>query len=198
MHHSNISFLINIGLLTPLQVIKEANKYKKKVPIQSFEGFIRQIIGWREYMRYIYVKYPEIESENFWGNTSKINWKQMYGYTPTKIEILDGEIKKLERTAWNHHIVRLMVFLNYFVLSGINPQDIKRWFLEVVALDSYEWVMVSNIWTMGYFTKQFTSRPYISSTNYLKKMSDYTINPEFDMLYQRFKKSKSNLKYYKR
>ncbi len=167
LYHSNISHLINIGLLTPLQVITEANKYKKFVPPESFEGFIRQIIGWREYMRYIYIKNPELYKQNFWKNNKSLDWDSFYGNKSTGITFIDNEIHKIKKTAWSHHIIRLMIFLNYFVLAQINPQDILRWFLETIALDSYEWVMVSNIWTMGYFTKEYTAKPYFSSSNYI-------------------------------
>lgn len=200
LYHSNISHLINVGLLTPLQVLIQVNKVRDKVPKESFEGFIRQVIGWREYMRYIYIKNPELTKENFWKNNKSLDWNKFYGYTPTGITFLDHEIDKIKTHAWSHHIVRLMIFLNYFVLAGIKPTDILRWFQETIALDSYEWVMVSNIWTMGYFTKTYTTRPYISSGNYIKKMSSYR-NPEdfkkFDKLYRDFKESKKDFKFYR-
>lgn len=197
LYHSNISFLINIGLLTPIQILKKIEKYRTMVNIQSFEGFIRQLIGWREYMRYIYIRYPDIESENFWKNKKKLNWAQFYGEKSTKFDIIDNEITKLKRTGWCHHITRLAVFLNYFVLAEINPVDVKKWFLEVIALDAYEWVMVSNIWTMGYYTKRFTSKPYYLSSNYLNKMSNYVIEPEWDVMYRKFVNSKKDFKYWR-
>ena len=200
LFHSNISHLINVGLLTPLQVIETVNKYKDKVPPESFEGFIRQIIGWREYMRYIYIKNPELPKENFWKNNKALDWSAFYGDKSTGITFIDNEIQKIKKSAWSHHIVRLMIFLNYFVLTQVRPEDILRWFLETIALDSYDWVMVSNIWTMGYFTKQYTAKPYFSSGNYIKKMSDYTDKEDFakfDQLYRDFLKEKKDLKFYR-
>jgi len=201
LYHSNISHLINVGLLTPLQVLQEIEKVRNKVPKESFEGFVRQVIGWREYMRYIYIKNPELTKENFWKNNKSLDWDKFYGYKSTGITFIDNEIGKIKQKAWSHHIVRLMIFLNYFVLSGIKPMDILRWFQETIALDSYEWVMVSNIWTMGYFTKSFTTRPYISSGNYIKKMSSYKNNTEdfkkFDKLYKDFKEDKKDFKFYR-
>lgn len=200
LYHSNISHIINVGLLTPLQVLEEVNKYRNKVPSESFEGFIRQLIGWREYMRYIYIKNPELKKDNFWKSNKSLDWDAFYGNKSTGITFIDNEIQKIKKTAWSHHIIRLMIFLNYFVLTGIKPDDILRWFIETIALDSYEWVMVSNIWTMGYFTKQYTSKPYFSSGNYIKKMSDYTNKEdfkEFDKLYRNFLKQKKGLKFYR-
>lgn len=196
IYHSNISYLLNSGLLSPLYVLKEISKYKESCLYQSFEGFIRQII-WREFMRYIYCRYPEIKNDNFWGSKNKINWTQMYGKETTGFEILDNEINKLKRNAWNHHITRLAVFLNYFILTETDPNEINKWFQEVISLDSYEWVMVSNIWTMGYYTKRFTSKPYYFSSNYLNKMSDYKIEPEWDKKYKKFLENKKDFKYYR-
>jgi deoxyribodipyrimidine photolyase-related protein len=197
LYHSNISHLLNIGLLTPLQVLKEVEKYRGKVSKQSFEGFIRQVIGWREYMRYIYVKNPDLSKENFWNNKKKLNWKKFYD-CDTKITYIDAELVKAKASGWSHHIIRLMVFLNYFILAEIDPKDINRWFQEVIALDSYEWVMVSNIWTMGYFTKNFTSKPYFVSSNYIKKMSDFNNKDDFkklDEMYHKFLDKKKDYKF---
>ena len=198
LYHSNISYLINCGLLSPLYVLKEINKYRgnKECSYQSFEGFVRQII-WREFMRYIYVKNPEIKNDNFWKSKNKINWKQMYGEESTGFKILDNEINKLKRTGWNHHIVRLAVFLNYFVLTETDPEEINKWFQEVISLDSYEWVMVSNIWVMGYYTKGYTSKPYYFSSNYLNKMTDYKIESGWDEKYRKFVENKKDFKYYR-
>ncbi len=200
LYHSNSSHLVNIGLLTPLQVLKEIEACRDKISEQSFEAFIRQIVGWREYMRYIYVRNPNLVNENFWKNTKKLDWSKFYGEESTGIELIDNEIEKLKHLGWAHHIVRIMVFLNYFVLTEVDPKDISQWFHEVIALDSYDWVMVSNIWTMGYFTKEFTSKPYFISSNYIRKMSDYKNKDDFaklDALYHKFLKRKSDFKFYR-
>lgn len=90
-------------------------------------------------------------------------------------KIIDNEIKKVQKYAYSHHIIRLMVFLNYMKLSNIKALDIYKWFMQFVSLDAYEWVMVSNICMMGYFMKspKFMRRSYVSSSNYLVKMSNY-------------------------
>lgn len=202
LYHSNISYLINIGLLTPLQILKQIKyyNYDKDIKNSNVEGFIRQIIGWREYMYYIYsTHYNQLIKSNFWGNTKKINWDIFYGYKKSGIDIIDTEIKKIKNTAWAHHIVRLMVFLNYFILSRIRKEDIYRWFISFVALDAYDWVMVSNIYAMGYFSKEMTSKPYISSSNYLIKMSDYPkkeLKEKWDPIYHKFMDSVKTLKFY--
>ncbi len=184
LFHSMISVLLNVGLLTPLDVIVELDKYKFKTrDLNSFEGFLRQIIGWREYMRYIYIKdRKKLVSSNSWNNNGPIKFPKI------KEEILLVEIEKIRQWAWAHHIIRLMVFLNYFVLSGVSPKNIYIWFMEHIALDAYDWVMVPNIYAMGYFNKSYTSRSYISSSNYLRKMSDYSISELFTNLYRKQKK----------
>lgn len=202
LYHSNISYLINIGLLTPLQILKQLQlyNYNRYTKNSNIEGFIRQIIGWREYMYYIYTtKYIQLINSNFWKNNKKLNWDIFYGYKKSNIEIIDNEIKKIKNSAWAHHIVRLMVFLNYFILTRIRKEDIYKWFMEFVALDAYDWVMVSNIYAMGYFSKEMTSKPYISSSNYLIKMSDYPkkeLKEKWDPIYHKFMKSVSSLKFY--
>lgn len=203
LFHSNISFLINVGLLSPLFILKKLNLFKNLVNKNEFEGFLRQIIGWREYMHYIYYKYHNtLIKSNFWNNTkkmSKSDWNVFYGYSKSGIDIIDTEIQKIKKTAWSHHIIRLMVFLNYFVLKQIRKEEIYTWFISFVALDAYDWVMVSNIYSMGYYCKSFTSKPYISSSNYLIKMSDYpkdNLKNNWDPLYKKFMKDKKALKFY--
>jgi deoxyribodipyrimidine photolyase-related protein len=183
LFHSMISVLLNVGLLSPLDVIVELDKYKFKFrDINSFEGFLRQIIGWREYMRYMYVKdSKKLVSSNSWNNNGFIKFPKI------KEEILLVEMEKIRQWGWAHHIIRLMVFLNYFVLSGVSPKNIYIWFMEHIALDAYDWVMVPNIYAMGYFNKEYTSRSYISSSNYLRKMSDYSISELFTQLYRKRK-----------
>jgi deoxyribodipyrimidine photolyase-related protein len=176
LYHSAISPLLNIGLLTPEYVVKETQKYVEKhdIPLNSYEGFIRQVIGWREYMRMCYVtRYTEMTNANHFGLHGQIkDWNQWY-YGSTGIEILDTEIKKAARTGFSHHIVRLMVFLNMMILLRIGPHDIYRWFMEVVSMDAYDWVMKSNIWCMGWYYTDAMSKVYVSSASYLVKMSNY-------------------------
>ena len=172
--------MLNIGLLTPLKLVEIAKNYKTKVPINSYEGFIRQLIGWREYMHYLYqYKYDELIKSNNHNNQKSID-KSWYSGT-TGLLILDNEIKKAITYGYSHHIIRLMIFLNYLLLSEIKPTDIYKWFMEVVSIDAYDWVMIPNIYSMGYFSKIGMKRPYLSSSNYLLKMSNYKKDGKWDI-----------------
>jgi len=178
-YHSVISPMLNIGLLTPLKLVEIYRNYKNKVPLNSYEGFIRQVIGWREYMRYLYnYKYEELIKSNNHNNQKSIN-KSWYNGT-TGLLVLDNEIKKAITFGYAHHIIRLMVFLNYLLLTEIKPYDIYKWFMEVVSIDAYDWVMVSNIYSMGYFSSIGMKRPYLSSSNYILKMSNYKKDGKWD------------------
>lgn len=176
LYHANISAALNIGILTPQQVVKETLTFisKHQVPMNSLEGFLRQVIGWREYMYYIYITYaPQLYKANHWNNNLRIkNWKPFFTGNTT-IDVLDNEIKKAQETGYAHHIVRLMIFLNFFVLMKIHPHDIVHWFMSVCSIDAYPWVMWSNIIAMGWFHPQFMRKPYISTEAYILKMSDY-------------------------
>lgn len=196
LNHAHISFLLNINLLTPLQVLKEMELHN--VPIQSIEAFIRQLVGWREYMRYLYITYyEELISSNFWNNHRPLDYKKTYGEKPFNIEILDNELTKLKRYGWTHHIIRLAVFLNYFIMTEVHPHHVLKWFQEIIALDSYDWVMVSNIMAMGYYSNKFMSKPYFMSGNYLKKMSNYHIENVWTDMYYKFIDRKKSLTFYR-
>lgn len=179
-YHSIISPMLNIGLLEPLKLIEIYKTYESKVPLSAFEGFIRQLIGWREYMRYLYkYKYNDLLASNNHNNQKLIN-KSWYQGT-TGLLLLDTEINKAIKYAYAHHIVRLMVFLNFLLLSEIKPTDIYKWFMEVVSIDAYDWVMIPNIYSMGYFSSIGMKRPYLSSSNYLLKMSNYKKDGKWDI-----------------
>lgn len=176
--HSNISALLNIGLLTPKYVINETIKVfnksnNKKELISSVEGFVRQIIGWRSYMRFVY-KYhgKDMLKENFFNNKNKLS-KSWYDAT-TNIPILDDLIKKAKKYAYLHHIERLMYMGNFALLNMVQPKEIYEWFM-ICFIDSYEWVMINVPAMSQYSTESFTmmTRPYFSSSNYIKKMSNY-------------------------
>jgi len=178
--HSHISFLLNTGLLTPKDVIQRSLAFAKKVPHNSLEGFIRQVLGWREYMRYLYHvhgrewKKKYIKSKGTHDSVSEEWYKGTTGLLP-----IDSEIQKALKYGWSHHIVRLMFFLNPLKMMGYSAFAIYKWFMEVVSLDAYDWVMVTNIVTMGYFVKGFTHKPYLSGSNYLLRMSDYKADDEW-------------------
>ena len=184
MYHSIISPMLNNGLLSPLHLIEIIRDFNKthKIPLNAYEGFLRQIIGWREYMRYIYLyKYNELISSNNHKNYKSLD-KSWYTAT-TGILIIDTEINKALKYGYAHHIIRLMVFLNFMILNEINPNDIYKWFMEVISIDAYDWVMISNIYSMGYFSKIGMKRPYLSSSNYLLKMSNYKKDGKWDTIW---------------
>ncbi len=201
--HSNCSFLINCGLLTPRQVLETVVAYKMKhprLPMNSFEGFIRQLLGWREYMRYIYdTHYDDVASIMTKSSTSYAERLSDAWYKGTTgIDPIDTEINKLHTEGWCHHIVRLMVFLNFMKLAEFKPYAIYRWFMEMVALDAYEWVMWSNIVAMGMYNTRFMAKPYMSGSSYVLKMSTYKKGPwckVWDAYFYRYLyKNKSKLK----
>ena len=175
LFHSLLSPLINSGLLTPKYVIAKALEYSelKSVPFNSLEGFIRQIIGWREFIRAVYLlEGVNQRNSNFWDNKRAMP-KSFYDGT-TGIEPIDETIKKLLETGYNHHIERLMILGNFMLLCEIHPTEVYKWFMEMFV-DSYDWVMVPNVYGMSQFADGglMSTKPYISSSNYVKKMSDY-------------------------
>lgn len=168
LNHSLLSSLINIGLLNPIDII---NKLPKKgIPLNSYEGFIRQLF-WREYQYYCYTYY-DFNNKNYFNNQKKLT-KEWYNGT-TSILPIDDCIKEAFDTAYLHHIKRLMVIGNYMNLSGIHPKEGFRWFMEF-SCDSYEWVMNQNVYDMVFCVSGGVTmrRPYISSSNYILKMSNY-------------------------
>ena len=174
--HSMLSPLINSGLLTPQQIIEKAQSFyqSNKVEINSFEGFIRQIIGWREFILIIYKRNNlELRNGNFWGFDDKPIPLSFYTGN-TGIKPLDDSIKNILETGYAHHIERLMIIGNFMLLCRFHPNRVYKWFMELF-IDSYDWVMVPNVYGMSQFSNGglFTTKPYISGSNYIKKMSDY-------------------------
>lgn len=191
MMHSLLSPLLNIGLLTPQEVVDETLLYAKNsaIPLNSLEGFLRQLIGWREFVRAVYeVAHVEMRKKNFWNHTRKIP-ASFYTAT-TGIPPIDTTIKKLQKTAYCHHIERLMILGNFMLLCEFDPDEVYRWFMEMF-IDSYDWVMVPNVYGMSQYADGglMTTKPYISSSNYILKMSDYSPGPWctiWDGLFWRF------------
>ena len=190
LNHSVISPLLNTGLLTPDVVVNESLKFSNLVPINSLEGFIRQIIGWREFIRGIYIFKGSFERKNnFFGFKRKIP-KSFYNAT-TGILPVDNAIKKTLDKSYCHHIERLMVLGNFMLLCEFDPDEVYMWFMELF-IDSYDWVMVPNVYGMSQFSDGgiMSTKPYISSSNYIKKMSDFNTKGEWtniwDGLYWRF------------
>jgi deoxyribodipyrimidine photolyase-related protein len=175
LYHSLLSPLLNIGLLTPRYIVDTTLSYAKKhtVPIASLEGFIRQIIGWREFIRASYeVDGRMMRSKNFFKNTHTLSDAWWNG--TTGIDPLDTTVARALRYGYTHHIERLMVAGNLMLLSGIHPTEVYRWFMGMY-IDAYDWVMVPNVYGMSQFADggSFATKPYISGAAYIKKMSNY-------------------------
>ena len=175
LHHSLLSPMLNIGLLEPMQIIDKAIDCSKQmnIPLNSLEGFIRQIIGWREFIRIIYEREgTKQRTTNYWKFARKIPASFWTG--DTGIAPIDITIKKILKTGYSHHIERLMVLGNFMLLCEFDPDEVHRWFMEMF-IDAYDWVMVPNVYGMTQFADGglMTTKPYISGSNYLMKMSDY-------------------------
>ena len=175
LHHSLISPALNSGLQNPSHVIKRAIEYasENKVPLNALEGFIRQILGWREFIRGVYeVSGSRQRTHNFWG--FKRNIPDSFWTANTGLEPVDQAIGRLLETGYNHHIERLMVLGNVMLLCEIDPDEVYRWFMTMY-IDAYDWVMVPNVYGMSQFADGglMSTKPYISGSNYIRKMSNY-------------------------
>lgn len=194
IYHSVLSPMMNIGLITDTQVINTVTKYylkhKKTISIESYEGFIRQVIGWRNYVYVIYMlDGHKLFEMNHLKHTNKINDKFWTG--STNIKPIDSLINKIIKYAYAHHIERLMYLGNFMLLCQINPKDVYKIFMEW-TIDSYEWVMIPNVFGMSQYADGgiIMTRPYFSSSNYINKMSSFKRNDEWsivwDALYYNF------------
>ncbi|MBX2962649.1 MAG: cryptochrome/photolyase family protein [Cyclobacteriaceae bacterium] len=191
LFHSVLTPALNIGLLSPEEIIRKAEKYfhQHDIPVNSAEGFIRQVLGWREFIRAVYIREGVKElTMNYWKHTRKIP-SSFYTGT-TGIEPIDRVINRLLETGYSNHIERLMVLGNFMLLCEFNPDDVYRWFMELY-IDAYDWVMVPNVYGMSQFADGglMATKPYISSSNYILKMSHYKKGEwctVWDGLYWRF------------
>lgn len=198
LFHSVLSPMINIGLLNPqevLDVILEVHK-KRKAPLSSIEGFVRQLIGWREF---VYLTYQErgkeMMSTNYLKHSRKLPvsfWEGGTGLPP-----FDNAFKRVKETAYAHHIERLMIFGNVMLLLEVNPEEVFEWFM-IFFIDAYEWVMVPNVYDMSQFAGGgvFATKPYVSGSNYIRKMSAYKKgewSEYWDVLYWAFIHNHSKL-----
>jgi deoxyribodipyrimidine photolyase-related protein len=189
--HSTISPLLNNGLLTPDFVLKETLEFiiQHNIPIESGEGFIRQIIGWREYIRALYIlEGSNIRNRNYFEADNPIPSSLWTG--TTGIEPIDYHIEILRKYAYTHHIPRLMILGNYMNLCHIEPNAVYVWFMEMY-IDAYDWVMVPNVYSMTLYADGglLTTKPYIASSNYIRKMSDFKAGEwcdTFDALFWNF------------
>ena len=177
LYHSLLSPYLNNGLLDPMDCIHECEKRfldpNSDIPLNSAEGFIRQILGWREFIRGIYWEnIPEYKDLNFWAHKKKLN-SNWYDGT-TGIPPLDDAIKETIQYGYTHHINRLMIISNLMNLSRVSPHNIYDWFTEMYV-DAHEWVMVPNVYGMGTYADGgiFTTKPYICGSSYMLRMSNY-------------------------
>ncbi len=183
--HAVLSAPINAGLLTPADVLEATMAYaeKHKVPLASLEGFVAQILGWREYMRAVYLRFPT-PPPNRLHNRRKLSNAWYTG--TTGLLPVDTAIHRVNQHAYLHHIERLMIVGNAMFLCEIQPAEVYRWFMEMFA-DSWDWVMVGNVYYMSqWMSDAITTKPYISSSAYVLRMSDYPKGAwvaEWDALY---------------
>lgn len=172
LFHSVITPALNIGLLSPADVVESALEASDGVDLPSLEGFIRQVIGWREYMRATYVLYGRrMRTGNRLNHTRPLDpgwWTASTGLPP-----VDLVIDRVLEHGWTHHIERLMVVGNAMCLLRTDPDAAYEWFMEMYV-DEYDWVMVPNVYAMSQFAagEAITTKPYVSGSNYLRKMSD--------------------------
>lgn len=175
--HSVLSPMMNIGLLTDEYIINESLKYQDKVRIESLEGFMRQIIGWRNYILTYYICFGDlIRNTNYLQMKKRINktlyqklWEGNIGLIP-----VDNAINGIVKFSYAHHIKRLMVLGNFLLLIQLHPQDVYKMFMEW-TIDSYDWVMLPNVYSMSQYADGglMMTRPYFSSSAYILKMSNY-------------------------
>jgi deoxyribodipyrimidine photolyase-related protein len=189
LFHSAISALLNCGLLTPMEIITDAVACLPRVSLNAVEGFVRQILGWREFIKGIYDTYNDVQhTRNFWGATHRLGprwWTGNTGHLP-----LDDALKSTFRYAYSHHILRLMLIGSTMMCCDIHPKESYRWFMEYYV-DGAEWVMGPNVFGMSQFSDGgiFATKPYLCGSNYIRKMSHYGGGPWCDIadgLYWRF------------
>lgn len=184
LFHSRISFALNCKLISPLEVVQlaiaEWEGRQATITLPQIEGFVRQIIGWREYMRGIYWwKMPEFAQSNYFQHQAKL--PHYFWDADTKLNCVKQAVTSSLKNAYAHHIQRLMVTGNFALLAGIHPDEVDAWYLGIY-IDAIEWVEITNTRGMSQFADGgiVGSKPYISSANYIDKMSDYCGNCWYD------------------
>ncbi|WP_436716076.1 cryptochrome/photolyase family protein [Roseiconus lacunae] len=181
--HSVLTPALNIGLLTPNDIVRKTLSIAKKqgTPLNSTEGFIRQVIGWREFMRATYEDLGvRMRTNNHWGHHRPM--PECFYDGTTTVDPVDDTIKRLLQTGYCHHIERLMVLGGFMFLCELDPQEIYTWFMELF-IDSYDWVMVPNVYAMSQHADGglITTKPYFSGSSYIRKMSHYKTGPWCDI-----------------
>jgi len=191
INHSQLTIPLNLGLINPSEVVDRAlaRSQANDVPLASLEGFVRQVIGWREFMRLTYETLGRRQrTSNFFGNKRRLPkgfWDGTTGIPP-----VDHTIKRVLQSGYCHHIERLMILGNFMLLYEVDPDEVYRWFMQLFV-DAYDWVMVPNVYGMSQFADGglITTKPYLSGSAYVRKMSDYAPGPwcdVWDALYWRF------------
>ena len=183
MSHSLLSGAINIGLITPKEVIEKAEEayHEEKAPLSAVEGFIRQILGWREYIRGVYLRsMPEYEKTNYFDHKNPL--PSYYWTGKTDLHCIATAVKEVMHSGYNHHIQRLMVLGNWANLLRVRPQEVSDWFLEVYV-DAYDWVVLPNVLGMALYADggMMSTKPYVSSGKYIQRMSNYCENCSYDV-----------------
>ncbi|WP_016952393.1 cryptochrome/photolyase family protein [Anabaena sp. PCC 7108] len=175
MWHALLSPYLNLGLLQPLEVITAAEQayQQHQLPLNSVEGFIRQVLGWREYMHGIYHFVDREYTEKNWFNHTQ-SLPEFFWTGQTQMNCLHQILTQVQRTGYAHHIQRLMVLSNFALIAGLSPLEVENWF-HAAFIDAYDWVMQTNVIGMGLFADGgiLASKPYAASANYINKMSDY-------------------------
>lgn len=189
LFHSCLTPMLNIGLLSPQDILERVLTQSDRVPFNSLEGFVRQVIGWREFIRAVYRTHGRRQrSLNYWNHRRKIP-SAFYDGT-TGIEPIDVVIRRVLEYGYCHHIERLMILGNFMLLCEFDPDEVYRWFMELF-IDAYDWVMVPNIYGMSQHADGglMTTKPYISGSSYVLRMSGFKKGPwceTWDGLYWRF------------
>lgn len=189
LFHSVLTPPLNIGLIKPTTIVEKAIERIDSVPFNSLEGFVRQVIGWREFIRGVYRQFGRRQrTTNYWDHQRAMP-KSFYDGT-TGIEPFDAVIKRVVEHAYCHHIERLMIAGNFMLLCEIDPDEVYRWFMELF-IDAYDWVMVPNVYGMSQHADGglMTTKPYISGSSYVLKMSGFRKGDwceVWDGLYWRF------------
>jgi deoxyribodipyrimidine photolyase-related protein len=182
LYHSNLSAYLNLGLLEPMELIRRAEQAfaAGDAPINSVEGFIRQILGWREYIYWQYWRLgDDLVASNFWGANRPL--PGFFWDGQCDMNCLGHVVRRAMDSGYNHHIERLMILCNFALLAGLAPLEVNEWFLST-SIDAYEWVMTPNVLGMGLNADGglVATKPYIASANYINKMSDYCGDCRYD------------------
>jgi deoxyribodipyrimidine photolyase-related protein len=182
MNHSFVSMLLNVGLLSPMELVRDVESAYQagRVPLNSAEGFIRQIIGWREYVYGIYWSFmPEYRTRN--AHQATLALPGWFWTGDTSMNCVSHAITGVVNRAYSHHIQRLMIICNFATLAGLSPQAVNDWFYSMY-IDSFDWVVTPNVIGMGMNADRNTmaTKPYVSSAAYINRMSDYCQDCVYD------------------